>query len=491
MGIDIDVFTFSSKNMIDQRAQFYRNRWFANQVNDQLNSMNATSNLNGVDSPLAFEATQPMRPFADFGHSSTNRLLSDSRSNSTDTSFDPTPDGPEMENGKDNCLSPEMASPCSFAEYEADNYYPSIGTPNSFVGKMPGSPDMFSDFEQQRERLLSTSSSAFTYSPYTPQEEDPIPLGQSCSSPPALNRQTSLAMVEEVLGTTNNISTQPMNLFPEEDYVKPLEEDSCLPPYPSPSFTAHFNSNNSDAEVLTASQGEEFYHIFCGEVGPILVQCEGSPATESNQSNNNNCNNGDSQNVQSPVTQEVITTSETPTQALLQPPVWSMSRQPSNFSDLITDSMPSNSLDASEMLQDCLNALPKPDAQTFQTLNIEVLAVEAPLSEPAVNVPSIDEQLRTSPKSCTSPLCVKENSSPNTSKNLNECDPLAARRERNNEACRQSRKRRKSKKVEMEHEVNRFTEENASLRVTIEELEVECKRMKQSILTVMTQNNSR
>lgn len=73
---------------------------------------------------------------------------------------------------------------------------------------------------------------------------------------------------------------------------------------------------------------------------------------------------------------------------------------------------------------------------------------------------------------------------PSTSKDCMP-DQFHNRRERNNQACRLSRKRRKDKRNGMLNEVTRLTNENAELCDRILMLENECKKAKKDIFSAM------
>lgn len=192
--------------------------------------------------------------------------------------------GNETELSTINSLSPKSDSTC----YDDDIRSYSLGTPNSFFGDCQ-SPQ---DFQSNRSRLYSAGSQ-YTYSPYTPNECDEIgewPLGDSVHtfSPPCFNRQTSLAIVEEVLGCSEDKQNEQIPDIPisspssHNSHLMILspstEEDSCLPPCPSPSFSAQFNAQANFCNYDQNVYSDEIKQYACIDATAI-VQCDDSPNT--------------------------------------------------------------------------------------------------------------------------------------------------------------------------------------------------------------------
>lgn len=145
-------------------------------------------------------------------------------------------------------------------------------------------------------------------------------------------------------------------------------------------------------------------------------------------------------------------------------------RQMSLFSEIIKETIEPNSQDAA-MVSDCVNSFG--DNTQFTTVNIQILATDLPHSPEPQSLPHKTN------------IPVPQNAIVTPTKIQSEEDVAAARRERNNAACRASRKRRKDKKCELENSVGRLEDENRALQQQIEHLELECKRFKADIFARM------
>lgn len=136
----------------------------------------------------------------------------------------------------------------------------------------------------------------------------------------------------------------------------------------------------------------------------------------------------------------------------------------STLSELINETIAPNTQDAL-MVNDCVKSFEASTA--FSTINVQILDMNSH-----------------SPKAQETNTPVQQ-SADTTSTEMPSEDVFTVRRERNNAACRASRKRRKDKKTEMEHSVGRLEEENRDLVVKIDHLERECKRFKAEIVARM------
>lgn len=232
--------------------------WFSNQLPDQpYLTMNKVEAFDGRTSP---QGLAPAGLSPGFANREANLLSTNSPTGEfiyavdydsirfclyslhiTDAFDDLT--GPTMDNGYGICQSPGLDSIYSNRT--------NMGTPNSFTTDCP--------IDSPRERLLSTSSSTYTYSPYNAHEE------RTCT--PALQRQASLEMVEQY--------------FNYSPCVTACTDENGLFDSSSQGFSTHINSNTASAEPQSNFLFGEYLVNPVEDVLAIpgIFTLEGSPQT--------------------------------------------------------------------------------------------------------------------------------------------------------------------------------------------------------------------
>nr|CAB3254096.1 transcription factor protein [Phallusia mammillata] len=301
---------------------------------------------------------------------------------------------------------------------------------------------------------------------------------------PEMERQSSLSMVLEVLGPIPNDNEE--EYHEESPIPTPFLDDDAHIAHPSPSFTHAELPSSSLARHRNVSWGGEFvpspplnnrlraasedatlYSSYPVNLepyftdAPVITHC--SDTAETNDNNNNNQVNTTSD--ESVCTQTTVSDVEC------------------QMNMVVTDVYTTSVVQQEMVREDSLTL-----ESVLQQIPVLPHAVEIVVDQSDLSTIEIGDMQPEVPQNVVVDLTKEE---PATSASIEtpkmkRTSSYIRKRSKNNEACRESRKKRKVQRDEAAEKMQELTDDNELLRKKIVELEQEVKETRATLLTEMT-----